>query len=381
MAAFGQDTRAYVPSLDGMRAVCVLLVCVSHFGLGRVVPGGFGVTVFFFISGALITGQLTAERARTRRIDFRGFYARRVLRLAPAALVYVVVTGLLFVRFGGRISASGWFWAVMHGANYYDLFVGYDNAGTDVRHPFGILWSLAVEEHFYLLIPPLLALLWRRQAVWVLCGIVVVEIVWRAVLFHACSHAGGLSLPAHLPLCGWRVDDRLYKATDTRLDSLAWGALLALLPTVRPTQTPFARIAALAALAVGFSVPSPWFREVLRYSLQGAALFVLIPAITREDSLVRRLLETRPAVLVGRMSYSIYLWHWGALMIADRLLAADSVGWALLAAGLTALLSAMSFFLVERPMLGLRHRFGSHAPARLAPAVIAPADAPRGVTV
>jgi len=369
MSAFGQDSRTYVPALDGMRAGCVLLVCISHLGLGRVVPGGFGVTVFFFISGALITGQLAAERARTRRIDFRAFYVRRLLRLAPAALAYIVIAGALFVRFGGRIPALGWFWAVMHGANYYDLFAGYDNAGTDVRHPFGILWSLAVEEHFYLLIPPLLGLLRRRQAVWLLAGICVVEIAWRAALFHACADPG-------FPLCGWRVDDRLYKATDARLDSLAWGALLALVPAVRFARATFAAAIAIALLALGFLVPSPWFREVLRYSAQGAALFVLVPVIIRNDCWPRRLLETAPAVLIGRMSYSMYLWHWGALMIADRLFAPESPGWAGLAVGLTAALSALSFFLIERPMLRLRHRFGSKAPAGLAPASLAAPDAP-----
>ena len=352
--------HAYVPSLDGLRAVSVLLVCASHVGLGRVVPGGFGVTVFFFISGYLITGQLAAEHRARGRIDFRRFYMRRVLRLMPAALGYLAIAGGAFLLLGGRISPAGWLAAVFYGGNYYDLYATYGNAGTDVRHPFNIIWSLAVEEHFYLLLPPLLALLLGRgsAARQLLAGACLAEFAWRWVLFRHClgGHPGGL--------CGLDPADRIYKATDARLDSLAYGALLALAGGWVPRSRTVI-IAALLLLVFGSAPLGAWPRQVLRYSAQGAALFVLVPALIGTESALRRLLESAPAVVIGRMSYSIYLWHWGALMVADAAAPGGGIGWAALAAGLTAGLAVLSYSMAERRMLRLRRRFGSQAPQHL----------------
>ena len=183
---------AYLPALDGLRAVSILLVVLSHLGLDRVVPGAFGVTLFFFISGFLITRQLAGGLARDGRVDFGGFYWRRVLRLMPAGLVYIAVAGLLFTAAGGVISRGGWLAALGYGANYYDLWAGYRSSGAGVRHPFNILWSLAIEEHFYAVWPVCLALMWGRgrgRVFWalaVLCGAVL---VWRVVLWQVCFEA------------------------------------------------------------------------------------------------------------------------------------------------------------------------------------------------
>lgn len=375
----------YIPALDGLRAVAVLLVVASHAAPAHVVPGGFGVTLFFFISGYLLTGQLTNEYLRTGRIDFLGFYLRRMLRLLPAALVFVAVSGAVFLAMGGSLGAAEWGSALLYGANYYDIFAGYrsDVAVTGlhgpvtVAHPFSILWSLAVEEHFYLLWPvTLLALLrwggWRAAAAFlaVLC---LLEPLWRAHLHALCQ----TPLPA--ASCGAAPELRIYAATDTRFDSLAFGALAAVLVVQTETRrflsvlhARSAQAAALALLAAGFLVRDETFRDVSRYSAQGLAFLIAVPALLVGASRLRRLLERRIPVLIGRLSYSIYLWHWLAGMIAAAFAQAPALQTAAYLA-LTVLMSAGSWFAIERPMLRLRRSAGS--------AVTVPTPVPRGRTV
>jgi peptidoglycan/LPS O-acetylase OafA/YrhL len=155
-----QSASRYVPALDGLRAVSILLVVTAHTEVFPFVPGGFGVTLFFFVSGYLLTGQMIAEYDRRNTISFRGFYSRRALRLLPAAFAYILIAGLFFGAIGGTNTVPGWLAAIFYGANYFDVFVHYqDTVGQMhefVRNPFDILWSLAVEEHFYFLWPSLL---------------------------------------------------------------------------------------------------------------------------------------------------------------------------------------------------------------------------------
>ncbi|MBV8651891.1 MAG: acyltransferase, partial [Alphaproteobacteria bacterium] len=302
----------YVPSLDGLRAVSIGLVVAAHLGCDFV-PGGFGVTLFFFISGLLITNQLLREFGERGRIAFLNFYVRRCLRLMPAGMTYIAIAGLVFVAIGGAITPAGWLAAFLYGGNYYELFVLYDSTVPGVRHPLNIIWSLAVEEHFYLIWPALLsaAARSRRGVLLGLLGFCVAILAWRGWLYDDCltGHPGAL--------CGERIADRLYKATDTRLDSIAWGAAagVALAGGAGPRFLAAARsraalLLAACALLSTFAIPDPFFRETVRYSLQGASLAFLLPALIARDTPLRRALETAPAVLVGRLSYSIYLWHW-----------------------------------------------------------------------
>ena len=385
----------YIPALDGLRALAVLLVVASHAAPAHLVPGGFGVTLFFFISGYLLTGQLAEEHRRTGRIDFRGFYLRRMLRLLPAGLAFVAVSGLVFLALGGSLGAAEWVSALLYGANYFDILAGYrsdlavagPHGAVAVAHPFSILWSLAVEEHFYLLWPvALFALLraggWRAVAA-LLVFLCLVEPVWRAVL-HAICHG-----PLPGSGCGMVPEIRIYAATDTRFDSLAYGALAALLAVQTETRRflPLlhargAQAAALGLIAAGFLVRDDTFREVLRYTVQGLAFLIAIPALLVGPSRLRRLLEGRIPVLIGRLSYSIYLWHWLAGMIATYGFAQAPILRVVVYVGLTALLSSISWLAIERPMLRLRRRAGSTAPSPATGAVVpGAARAPAAVSV
>jgi peptidoglycan/LPS O-acetylase OafA/YrhL len=349
----------YLPALDGLRAVSILLVVASHLGADRLVPGAFGVTLFFFISGFLITRQLRAGLLRDGRIGFAGFYLRRALRLMPAAFCFIGVAGLAYVAAGGRITAAGWLAALFYGANYYDLWIGYHSTLAGVRHPFNILWSLAIEEHFYLIWPALLAVLWRGRwalaAALVLCGAVL---CWRLWLWGACFAPGapwvcGPENPNPL----WRYN-RLYLATDARLDSIAWGAILAL----APLRGSAGRAAAgVGLLMLGFFLPGAFARHVLRPSLQGVALLGMVPWLLAGETVVHRALRAGPVRLVGRLSYSLYLWHWAALAVADGVFRAGSAAWVVGAVVLSGGLAAGSYWGIERPMLRLRRRFGSSA--------------------
>ena len=193
-----------------------------------------------------------------------------------------------------------------------------------------------------------------------LCG---AEMAWRQILFQACF------APQPGAVCGVWQGYRLYKGTDTRLDSMAWGALVALV-SASPASLRFRlligsrRVQMMAALLLlgTFILRSPQFREVERYTVQGLALAVLVPGLIWADGALRRVFETASLVFVGRLSYALYLWHWAALSAADGLAPAGSTAWLALSLALTAVLSLACWFLIERPMLQLRRRAGSHVP-------------------
>ena len=117
-------TTHYIPGLDGLRAISVGLVMVAHAGLDHVVPGGLGVTIFFVISGFLITSQMIGEISATGALNFRDFYLRRVFRLAPALLVYIAVMTPVTIILGAEISLPSVAASILYMANYWGLYVG-----------------------------------------------------------------------------------------------------------------------------------------------------------------------------------------------------------------------------------------------------------------
>jgi peptidoglycan/LPS O-acetylase OafA/YrhL len=362
----------YIPALDGLRAISILLVVLSHLGLDHMLPGAFGVTLFFFISGYLITRQLLQLLYAKHHVGLGGFYLRRALRLMPMALVYILVTGLLYRMASGQIAPLAWLTAIFYGANYYALWSGYSASLPDVRHPFNILWSLAIEEHFYLVWPCVLGMVWRRAWLpWALLAVCGSVLAWRWILFDSCfyGHAGVLCAPINEnPVLRY---NQLYLSTDTRLDSIVWGALLAVCEVkhvkwFRPLiGRVTARICACLLLAFSFETMDAFNHYVFRTTLQGEALLILIPALLQNESRLRRLLSSRAVVALGRVSYALYLWHWGALAFADWAAPGNHLLWLAVAAPLSALLATLAYFSIERPCLYLRRWAGSRAPIGL----------------
>src|SRR5262249_3337677 len=258
-----------IPSLNGLRAISVLLVVVSHAGFGNIVPGGLGVTIFFFLSGYLITTLMLAEHERTGRIDVRNFYLRRCFRLFPPLLVTLAIAyGLVATGFlPGGITLRGLLSQLLYFANYYGIFF---DTGNTIPAGTGILWSLAVEEHFYIFYPLLMSLLLTRSLRpttigFVLVGACVAIVAWRVVIVQSDAF----------------LTSRTYYASDTRIDSIIYGCLLAVLINpvwdIRSSEKMSLAQGALFTAAVFILLMTivyrnAFFRETFRYSLQGIAL-------------------------------------------------------------------------------------------------------------
>ena len=344
---------AHIPSLDGIRAISFLLVFLAHTGLGDLVPGGLGVTIFFFLSGFLITTLMRDELQRNGSVSLRHFWIRRVLRIFPPFYIVLVAAVLLTVACypSGTLSVSAVYAQLLHVTNYWVIYHGYDHLPPGT----GVYWSLAVEEHFYLIFPWLYVGMQRlklssgHQALllWSLCAVVL---IWRYVLV----------LHFHVPM------DRTYVASDTRMDSILFGCALAVCnnPVLdRPVGSDrlwkyLLTPAAVAVLILCLITRDPVFRETARYSLQGVSLTVLfIAAITFPQWWPFRILNSHPIMFLGVMSYSLYLIH---QVILDGMeltpLRGHPVVSAVVAFGASLTFSWTLYVLVEKPCGRLRRR-------------------------
>lgn len=348
----------HIPSLDGIRGISVMIVFLAHAGLEKIVPGGFGVTIFFFLSGFLITTLLRREFAKTGKVSLKNFYMRRLLRIFPP--LYLVVLVSLGLALAG-ILTDWWNWGGVFGnfaflTNYMQAFGWRGSPGT------GPLWSLAVEEHFYLLFPAVFAFAlakWppRRQG-WALGGFCAVVLVGRIVqtLWMIHSNPG---MPRE------EIELLTYVATHSRLDSIAFGCMLAL--CFNPVLDDRAKVERVPNWLVTLSFATligvllfrePIFRATLRYSLQGLALMPLfVAAIVRCREPVWRLLNAKPMRWLGLMSYTVYLIHTIAFMALDHFVTLPQV-----VRGAVALAASLGFawamyVLVDRPLIAVRRKY------------------------
>jgi peptidoglycan/LPS O-acetylase OafA/YrhL len=349
-----RPTSLHIPSLDGLRAISFLIVFMAHSGVSVVlaVPGGFGVTVFFFLSGYLITTLMRVEHESTGRVNVKAFYIRRALRiLPPFYLILALACGLTLTHvLPGALEPGPVLAQVLHFSNYWFIAFGSRGAAAGTV-PY---WSLAVEEHFYLVFPFLFLALNRflshrgqARMYWALCAAVC---AWRCVLV----------LWFGVP------EDRTYLATDTRFDSILFGCALAMgLNPVLDRPMGSERVwkrailpAAFALLLFTFIFRAPWFRESIRYSLQGLALTpVFITAIRFPRWLPFRVLNAKAVAFVGVLSFTLYLSH----EIAIVALYSWFPAWppyqiALLAFTIALVFSVVIHQLVEKPSAALRKR-------------------------
>jgi peptidoglycan/LPS O-acetylase OafA/YrhL len=379
-----QPAAAHIPSLDGIRALSFLLVFWAHAGFEHKIPGGFGVTIFFFLSGYLITTLIQQELAATNRIDIRAFYLRRVLRIFPP--FYVVLALALLLPLLGVIDTNLSFGAVgsqlLHVSNIFFIARGHGGSvpGT------GVYWSLAVEEHFYLVFPIAFAVLHRRgwtgRRIGVLFGYVAAAcLVWRMVL-----------------VFGFNASiDRTYLATDTRIDSILFGCMLALFANPISKGSAAAsinthiwmhrlRLPAFGVLIAMFVIKGDPFRETIRYTLQGLALVpVFFVAIQRPKVGLHRILNHRALAWLGRLSYPLYLVHYIVMLTIDDIAGRHGYdtatyayrigrGFAALAVSLAIAMVVHRF--IERPCARLRRRLAIAAIAAPSPTVERPAPSP-----
>ena len=365
-----REDLPYEPALDGLRAVAVLAVMLYH---GQVAwsQGGFlGVDLFFVLSGYLITSLLLAEHRRSGSIDLVRFWGRRARRLLPALFlvllavcVYSVVWARPTQRSSLRLDAlstlayvANWRLALTH----QSYFAQYDDP-SPLRH----MWSLGIEEQYYLLFP-LLLLGWlalsrgrtRLLRVALLVG-ALASAAWMAHLYD----------PALDP-------SRVYYGTDTRAQALLVGAFLAVLMFDRPRELAGPRdrtyvrfgpfeipvpgwstvgLAALGAFLVLVLVGrdlAPWlYRGGFLLTAVVGALIVAAATLAPDGSVLRRFLSWSPLRAVGVISYGLYLWHWPVYVVLDPA-RTTMQGAALLAVrvAVTFALATLSYFLVERPI-------------------------------
>ena len=356
----------YIPALDGLRTLAVVAVVLYHLNLTWAQGGLLGVTIFFVLSGYLITRLLLNEIAKTGRIDLKSFWIRRIRRLFPAVVTVVVVTCALCTIFNhvmltkmrpdilpSLLFFNNW-WQIMQDVSYF-------NALGDPS-PLTHFWSLAIEEQFYLIWPPLLLAMVsvhmsKPNTRRVVLGLAAVSAVAMMVLYN----------PATDP-------SRVYYGTDTRVFSLLLGAWMAFIPdrdlaparlvrhlgldrlagaakhgksksdtaeaaTTKPSELArfwsspasidlmgvvgLVGLAAMVALTNGYTA----FQYRGGTLLCSILTLMVIAACVQPQGMVARALAAEPLVWIGKRSYSIYLWHYPLLLLMNPVANINDTPW------------------------------------------------------
>ena len=328
----------YRPELDGLRAVAVLGVVLYHLGVGGF--GFVGVDVFFVISGYLITALLLREHADRGSIDLMAFYARRVRRILPAAMVLIIATvalsTLLAPPIEWGVTCDSAVASALYVGNIFLLKVssGYFMPQTQ-ELPLLHLWSLSVEEQFYLLWPATLLAILRWRPRWLLPALAVAG---------ALSFVGSEWILRH-----WT--DLAYFMMPTRIWELAAGAMIA------AGAAKFLRSPAFAWAGLAMVVAAcAWqYRGVPGIGALPAVLGASFVIAAVHNGARNPLLASRPFVAIGLVSYSLYLWHWPLLALHRTITVGEesaAARWGLCALAL--LLAAASYRWVEQPFRRLR---------------------------
>ncbi|MHA7262417.1 acyltransferase family protein [Arthrobacter sp. TMN-37] len=343
--------RTFRPDIEGLRAVAVLLVVLHHAGVPALQGGYVGVDVFFVVSGFLITGLLLKEAERSGRISLLGFYARRARRILPAATLVLAVTVVsYFALIGGRSAtrtAEDGQWAALFASNFREISQGTDYWASDLPpSPLQHYWSLAIEEQFYLFWPAAMiavAVIGRR-----------VPLRTRLTLFLAVTIAVSLAWSVYATT---ENAGAAYFSPWTRIWELAAGAILAVLaPTIMRLPVLLSAVTSVsgllvivaAALTLDEYTRFPGSAAVLPV---GGTLLVIIGGTIRPGQGAEVLLRCRPLQWLGRLSYSLYLWHWPVLVLAVALLGTQlAMTTKLVFVGVALALSVVTYKYVELPV-------------------------------
>jgi peptidoglycan/LPS O-acetylase OafA/YrhL len=324
------------PALDGLRGIAIVMVMGNHFGVpGFTNAGQVGVTLFFVLSGYLITTLLLVDQLRVGRIRFVRFYARRALRLLPALFVMLAVVVPLMAMSGANAIR-----AAMPAVFYYANWAQVTSGEIPV---IGHLWTLSIEEQFYIVWPAILLVLLTISP----------GTKWT-IAFLSCAAA--LSMVARIILWAPTVDGyyRVFYGTDTRADGLLLGCALAFLFSQATINPPRWLVATSVAAVVVFTVtPGLGFLAVVGLGAVAIASAVLVAAAATQAG---GLLAWRPLVWTGTASYSLYLWHAPILSMVRQSPLGHSASGLIVALILSLAAAFLSRRLVEIPALRLRTR-------------------------
>ena len=352
----------YLPSIDSLRALAVLAVIIYHVDVNYL-PGGFlGVDLFFVLSGYLISSLIIKEYRKTGSLNLYNFYIRRARRLLPAVYFMITVGLVVMVLFNevllrkshldaifGYIYSSNW-WYIFHKLDYFDSF--------GAQSPFKHLWSLAIEEQFYMIFPLLFLLINRKKKskdgtyklnknfLYVVLGLILVSLI------------------AHILLFDINNISRIYFGTDTRAFSLLVGVVGAILypmeklhAKVTPQQNIMYSVISLVSIATLITVmiyTSEYNTWLYRGGFLLVAILGLIVIISsgKQHTLMSRLLSFKPVVFIGKISYSLYLWHFPVLVLTTPVseIGNPNIIFVILRVILTFALATASYVFVETPI-------------------------------
>lgn len=335
--------------LDGLRGVAILLVVFSHVSATRFPLGGMvGVTLFFVLSGYLITSILLRERQLSGRIDLRAFYIRRVLRLMPALIVLLALSPAVLWVLRDPLLTPEIIPASLITLTYLSDFF---RAAGDHLVVYGHTWSLAVEEQFYIVWPALLISLTylakrKRSLFWMVTAAAVALAAWRLVA------------------AGTMTFERVYFALDTNALGLMAGAALATVgPVLKQSSALFASVLGTLALVVLAAVPlDPGSDSYFSALTLGAPVAVFLSLVAISGARVTpKALGIRPLVFFGRLSYGLYLWHEVFLLSTPFGQPVEGI-WRVIAAIAALAIAVASWAFIESPALKLKKRFERSTP-------------------
>ena len=352
----------YLPSIDSLRALAVLAVIIYHVDVNYL-PGGFlGVDLFFVLSGYLISSLIIKEYRKTGSLNLYNFYIRRARRLLPAVYFMITVGLVVMVLFNevllrkshldaifGYMYSSNW-WYIFHKLDYFDSF--------GAQSPFKHLWSLAIEEQFYMIFPLLFLLVNRKKKskdgtyklnknfLYVVLGLILVSLI------------------AHILLFDINNISRIYFGTDTRAFSLLVGVVGAILypmerlhAKVTPQQNMLYSVVSLVSIATLITVmiyTSEYNTLLYRGGFLLVAILGLIVIISsgKQHTLMSRLLSFKPVVFIGKISYSLYLWHFPVLVLTTPVseIGNPNIFFVILRIVLTFAVAIVSYVFVETPI-------------------------------
>jgi peptidoglycan/LPS O-acetylase OafA/YrhL len=352
----------YSPELDGLRGVAVLAVMIYHTDAPYLLPGGFiGVDMFFVLSGFLITSLLIQEFDESGSIRLRHFYMRRVLRLGPAVLGLLLTLCLVSFLALDTDKAN---------SNYIDALIALVYFSNWARalsiHPPDYIahtWSLSIEEQFYILWPCTLFYMLKfskdRRVIFATTGAIAVA-SWTLRNY---QFASGTSI------------ERIYNGLDTRADALMVGCALGIVLSSRwadsinahPLRKNLFFAAMLSCLCfVLVSLTADWRSPTMVYygyfAVELATAILIWHLLTSSRGGLRNFFSTKWLVWVGSISYGLYLWHYPIYRVL-RDLGFQTPAVVLVGPLLTFMAAALSFYLLEKPILQLKKRF-SREPTR-----------------
>lgn len=334
---------SYLPSLDGLRAVAILIVMTYHFGFNQV-PGDLGVNLFFVLSGLLITRLILREYGQSGAIDLTHFHRRRMLRIFPAYYSYLLFTFTADCLRGHCWTPGLLLVGLTHVVNYYNALNGHPI--TPIAHA----WALSLQEQFYLIWPWIFVFLAKRGTKVIVLSLgfsILAVLVWRLILI---VEVGATSA-------------YLYNAFDTRFDSLAIGCLIPILAqfpilTTRVeviVKSPLMPLGTVSLLLISRMCGSEIYHYAVGFTIDTVLICILvIQVLLLHRHWMYTWLDCSIARYMGKISYSLYLWHGIGFSLTRKITNVQFVTGYFLALLICIGLASASYWFIEKPFLRIK---------------------------